>query len=481
MERTTYGSAVGPDIQQRNFAETTAPYISEFVGTYLFVFTISVCSVAGSAAWNATAIAAMLMVLVYTFGPVSGAHLNPAVSVACGLAGKTPWAQAGAYCILQIAAGLLAGLTNFEVFHTAVGVAPVAPYTFGMAAAMEILYTTMLCFVVLSVATARGNNPDGDQNHFFGLAIGFVIIAGGYAAGGISGAIFNPAVALGLEVLGTREGGNPWALAYVAVELFGAVLAAILFRFCRREDATNTSDPSFEPPLYSRLLCELLGTFILAATVGINVATKSEATAWSAAAALMSMIYAVHDVSGGHLNPAVTTAVVLSGRGKCSLGRGLAYCAAQLVGGLLAGLLAFSVHSHGPYSSEEMTLAPQGTYSWIAVFAVELTYTAMLAYVVLTVATTRHAESPSKQNFQFGIAIASCITAGGFAVGSISGGVLNPAVSLCLATAGALVGTQPWKYCLVFSIFELTGGVTAAVLFCLTHRIEYRKPGALLD
>merc|ERR1719456_707025 len=59
---------------------------------------------------------------------------------------------------------------------------------------VELLYTFMLCFVVLNVATAE----DNAGNQYYGLAIGFVIIAGGYAAGNISGGAFNPAVALGV-------------------------------------------------------------------------------------------------------------------------------------------------------------------------------------------------------------------------------------------------------------------------------------------
>merc|ERR1719265_3106636 len=94
----------------------------------------------------------------------------------------------------------------------------------------------MLCFVVLSCALSKRNNPRDDGNQFFGLAIGFVIVAGGHAAGGISGACYNPAVAFGLDV------SSHWPFIYTGFELTGAVLAAILFRMVRPEDF-NSSTP----------------------------------------------------------------------------------------------------------------------------------------------------------------------------------------------------------------------------------------------
>ena len=203
---TTYGSTAGPSAEpapQISFAESAAPYVAEFVGTYLLVFTVAVCGIAANG-FGGTAIGALLAVLVYSFGPVSGGHFNPAVSFACGLTRKTPWPQVIAYILLQISAGLVAGIACHEIFEQPLGVSPKAPFGFWDAAFLEALYTLMLCFVVLNVCTSRSNNPDKDQNHYFGLAIGLVIIAGGHAAGGISGGIFNPAVSLGLEIVGAR-------------------------------------------------------------------------------------------------------------------------------------------------------------------------------------------------------------------------------------------------------------------------------------
>ena len=79
---STYGSTTGPT-QPSSFAESMAPYVAEFIGTYLLVFTIAVFGIAESADFGGTAIGTLLAVLVYSLGPVSGGHFNPAVSFAC--------------------------------------------------------------------------------------------------------------------------------------------------------------------------------------------------------------------------------------------------------------------------------------------------------------------------------------------------------------------------------------------------------------
>merc|ERR1719333_1204454 len=93
-----------------------------------------------------------------------------------------------------------------------------------MAMVVEILYTCMLCLVVLNVATSKKNAG----NEFYGKAIGFVIVAGGYAGGGISGGCFNPAVALGIDISSKGLGYYGWG--YMLWEFLGAALAAGYFR-----------------------------------------------------------------------------------------------------------------------------------------------------------------------------------------------------------------------------------------------------------
>merc|ERR1719265_2074811 len=101
------------------------------------------------------------------------------------------WRKCGIYCACQIAGGLLASLCYSVLFWNAFFLGPQKEFGVGSVGLCEMLYTFMLCFVVLNVAVARKYEaPNGNQ--FYGLAIGFVIVAGAYGAGVVSGGCFNP-------------------------------------------------------------------------------------------------------------------------------------------------------------------------------------------------------------------------------------------------------------------------------------------------
>merc|ERR1719401_1678671 len=171
----------------------------------------------------------------------------------------------------------------------------------------------MLCFVVLSCAYADRSTSTDSSPQFPPVAIGFVLIAGAYGAGAISGGCFNPAIALAIDVSSAGLGFG-WSIAYIGHEFVGAAIAGVFYRFCRPGEFENCNDPVLkrdgEDIRLSMLLSEFLGTFILTVTVGLNVLAKSPSGPWSIGAALMCMIYALGDVSGAHFNPAVTLAVM---------------------------------------------------------------------------------------------------------------------------------------------------------------------------
>ena len=102
--------------------------------------------------------------------------------------------DAVAYWIAQVVGGVIAGvLARAVVNPAAVSTLTLPGHAEAAAAVMELLFTFALCYVVLNVATSK----DRPGNGFFGLAIGFTVAAGAFAVGGISGGVFNPAVALG--------------------------------------------------------------------------------------------------------------------------------------------------------------------------------------------------------------------------------------------------------------------------------------------
>lgn len=437
----------------------SAKYVAEFVGTFLLVFTVGCNVIKGDAVWNVTSIACVLMVSIYALGGISGANFNPAVSLTLLASGKLDATTAGIYMVVQVIAGITAGFAYAALFGTAFNVGPTPGFSLISAGVAEVLYTFMLCFVVLNVACSdkSGNCP----NQFYGLAIGFVIIAGGYGAGVISGGCFNPAVAIGIDtssVMGEKFSFWGMSMAYTGFEFLGALLASGMHRLVRPQEYGGEGGS-----MVSNLTSEFLGTFYLVLTVCFNVYGGSKAGAWSIAASLMCMIYALGNVSGAHFNPAVTVAIVLAGRGKCEAGQAGAYIAVQILGGITAAIIACftfgRAHAFGPV----------GDTKWSQVAVAETVFTFVLCFVVLSVATTKE---PSKD--MFGLAIGSCVTVGGLAIGALSGGSLNPAVSFALDTANAIKGGG-WMNCLVYTAFELAGACIAAGVFFITHVSEYEK------
>src|SRR3954469_13422026 len=100
----------------------------------------------------------------------------------------------------------------------------------GPALLAELLFTFALAWVVLNVATAKGTAA----NSFYGLAIGFTVLAGAFAVGDISGGVFNPAVAVGISILGLSAWSNIWI--YLVANFAAAAIAAVTFKFVNPTD-----------------------------------------------------------------------------------------------------------------------------------------------------------------------------------------------------------------------------------------------------
>jgi aquaporin Z len=434
-------------------------YLAEFIGTYLLVFTVGCNVIDGSPIWAVTSIACVLMVSIYSLGNVSGANFNPAVTLAVALSGGIAWLNAAIYMLVQLLGGFCAALTYYGLYGKTFPLGPGAGFSWTGVFVAETLYTFMLCFVVLNVACAEKTNSG---NQFFGLAIGFVIVAGGYAVGGISGGAFNPAVAFGIDVIDKNIGAR-WCGAYMLFEFLGAILAAALFRLVRPEEFGTEMQIN---KALSCLLSEFLGTFILVVTVGFNVLGGSAAPAFSIAASLMCMIYALGNVSGAHFNPAVTLAILLSGRGKMNGGLGMAagYMVVQILGGICAGLV------YANTMGKAFALGPVEPYGWPAAACAEIAFTFVLCFVVLSVATIT---APCKD--MFGLAIGSCVTVGGYAIGAVSGGSLNPAVSVGIDFSNFAVGDGKFFHSLAYTGLEFVGAAIAVGLFYITRPGEYTK------
>lgn len=433
-------------------------YVAEFVGTFMLIFSVGCNVLVGSATWGVTSIACTLMVSIYALGGVSGANFNPAVSVALGLAGKMKWVEVAIYVCVQFAAGIFAGLSYGLILGQTFNLGPKGMHTLFGAGLSELFYTFMLTFVVLNVAAS---NAHAGKNQFYGLAIGFSVVAGGYGAGSISGGCFNPAVALGIDASSLALGFGT-CLPYMAFEFIGCALAAALFRVCRPEDFGDS-----EVGLKGKLTSEFLGTFMLVLTVGLNVLNHSKAAAFSIAASLMCMIFALGTVSGAHFNPSVTLAIACSGRNLISKGEALLYVLVQIIAGICAAFTYMAL-----MGGKTVPLNPFPAHSTYQALVGEFIFTFLLSFVVLSVATVK---SPLTE--YFGLAIGACVIAGGYAIGNISGGSLNPAVSAGLAFSDLYHGGS-CTFVFSYAAAELLGGVVAAVIFSFTHVKEYKDPDA---
>ena len=195
----------------------------EGIGTFFLVLVVGLTVVTpGAGAFAPLAIGTMLMAMVYAGGRISGAHYNPAVTLAVCLRGKCAASDVPGYIGAQSAGAVLAAWLVGWCKPGSV-VTAMQPAV-GPALLVELAFTFALAYVVLCVAT----DTQTAGNAYFGLAIGVTVMASAYAAGNISGGVFNPAVAIGLTVMGLSAVNHLWI--FLVANVAGGVLAALAFR-----------------------------------------------------------------------------------------------------------------------------------------------------------------------------------------------------------------------------------------------------------
>ena len=209
-------------------------YLTEFIGTFFLVLTIGLTVIAQSP-FAPLAIGSALMVMVFMGGHISGAHYNPAVSLAVFLRGRMDSAMEMVYYwIAQILGAFVAAGIVYLCVSETFAPAPGANASMQGVLLVEFLFTFALALVVLNTATAAGTK----DNSFYGLAIGFTVMVGAFAGGEISGGAFNPAVGVGPILMDVIAGdgtiGNIWI--YLVAPLAGGAVAAYVFKFQNPDD-----------------------------------------------------------------------------------------------------------------------------------------------------------------------------------------------------------------------------------------------------
>lgn len=225
-----YGSA-GADPMRTFVAEAVGTFLLVLIGTAVAWPALLGQNTAGPA-YDSLAIALsfglVLVAIVAGLGQVSGAHVNPAVTLGLASIGKFPWRLVPGYIVAQLFGGSIAALAVWGVYgnrardiaHLGVP-SPTPEATIIQGFLVEALIAFLLVFTVVAVATDP-RVPEGVQP----LAIGFALAAGVLLGGPVSGEAGNPARAMGpMIVTGTFDN---WAI-YVIGPILGGVVAAVLY------------------------------------------------------------------------------------------------------------------------------------------------------------------------------------------------------------------------------------------------------------
>jgi MIP family channel proteins len=206
---------------------------AEFIGTFLLVFAgpgaVVINEVSGGGVGSlgiGLSFGLAVMAAIYAVGHLSGAHINPAVTVAFALTRHFPWSLVPAYVAAQLAGACAASAAHLALFGDVANLGASVPSgTPLQAASLEVLLTLLLMFVVSAVATdvrAVGQAA--------AIAIGGYVALAATFAGPIAGASMNPARSFGPALLGGTWTAH-WA--YWAGPIAGAALGGLLYRYVR--------------------------------------------------------------------------------------------------------------------------------------------------------------------------------------------------------------------------------------------------------
>lgn len=419
---------------------------AEFTGTFFLAFFISSNSVSAGAA--PYAIGFGLIAMIYIFAGISGAQFNPAVSVALLVTGHLSIFEA-TYCISsQLLGALLAGLIGWGLYENKwdnVGYPSVHDHNRRPEAFIaELVLTFALIWSVLNFA----GNKLIVNNSFYGLTFGLLVTAGALVIGTVSGACFNPAVA----VLTLLHGDYDDMWVFTLGPIAGALIASAVF----------LSQPRLEKvwSLLPKLLAEFIGTFYVSWVVALTSNSDSANGYLAAGFMTASMVYTSRHISGGYLNPSVTMGVYIRGLFEqpqiLRLNECLAYMFVQVLAAFAAAGAAIYVN-HGVDNIAFPTV-DKDYYTDNAALVIQSMFSFALVITVLHTATN---SSYIKHDDYFGLAIGFVTIGCSLSYGDIAGGVINPAISLALMFVTNNDTDQVW----IYLIGDFAGAVAAAGMY----------------
>eukprot|EP00434_Breviolum_minutum_P021617 symbB.v1.2.019080.t1/scaffold1547.1/size112433/1 len=410
----------------RPMAELGIRCICEFLGTFLLVFSVVCIKLTGQPLWSGFAVASAQMILVQSMGDKAVGIFNPVMSIALGtvrsLGGPgIAWSQVLALVVSQFGGAFLAALISTVSLGKELPVGDYMEYGTMALGLCECTYTFMICFVALNMMSPKRNGKE--KQECCAVAIGSASLAGAYGAGNISGGLFNPALAVALDITSPSLGFNGFGLVISAFQCSAAPMAAWIYSKVRPEEFEK---PESEGKVFEKCVSETVGSLLVVLTASLSYRTGTIIAPLCLAAAMTSMVFALGDISGGHFNPAISCANALS------TGKGLSwqfYCLSQIGGACLASLLTVMILAQHPRFGAKLP------YDLTQAVLSEGIFTFLLCFVFLGVTVSNRTKAS-----QFsGLAVGFCII-GGFAISSVSGGLLNPVICLGLSFVGGGFG-----------------------------------------
>lgn len=399
--------------------------------------------------------ASALAILAQTLGPISGGYFNPAVTFAlrrvkCLNGHGMEWRQVWTFWLAQVLGATCgAGLANISL-GKGLPIGNFLKRGFLGIGLSEFFYTFMMCFVVLNMTAPKRNEKERMENG--AMALGLCLLAGAYGAGNLTGnTTFNPAIAVAMDVTTMSFTGLfGFGPLLWLVQLPAAALAANVYSKVRPEEF---EEPASEGRVRELLISEFVGSLMVVLTACLNFHLGILIGPLSVGAAMASMIFAIGDASGGHFNPAISCASALAG----VPGRHGLHVIASIVGSLIASCMTFMI------LPRQRSFGPKLPFTLAQASLSEGMFTFLLCFVFLAVAISKKTKAS-----QFsGLAVGSCVSAGGFAIGSISGAALNPVVALGLAATG---GGLP--HAAAYTAVHVMAASLAAASFKVTHAAD---------
>ncbi len=215
-------------------------YWAELLGTYILVFVgagaIVIDSVTGGGVSHlgiGLTFGLVVMTMIYTIGDVSGAHINPAVTIAFAVAKRFPKNEIFPYVSFQIIGAILASATLYFMFPGSETMGQTLPLNdnWVQSFVLELILTFILMFVVLNVSTGAK-----EKGITAALAIGGVVAFEATFAGPICGASMNPARSIGPAIF---SGDLTHLWLYIVATTLGAILAVYSCRLIQDEGCCN--------------------------------------------------------------------------------------------------------------------------------------------------------------------------------------------------------------------------------------------------